>query len=60
MSLFTLSRAQLAAVGREYMLFGHLLNRGALPHVHVQLGAKGNASSLTLKDEDGREQIFKP
>jgi hypothetical protein len=27
---------------------------------YVQLGAKGKASSLTLKDEDGREQIFKP
>jgi hypothetical protein len=27
---------------------------------YVQLGAKGNASSLTLKNEDGRERIFKP
>jgi|SRR5882672_604528 len=27
---------------------------------YVQLGAKGTTSSLTLKSEDGREQIFKP
>jgi hypothetical protein len=27
---------------------------------YVQLGAKGQASSLTLRNEDGREQIFKP
>lgn len=26
----------------------------------VQLGAKGNVSSLTLKNEDGRERIVKP
>ena len=35
-----LSRATLAALGREYMLFGHLLNRAALPRVHVQLGGQ--------------------
>jgi hypothetical protein len=27
---------------------------------YVQLGAKGNASSLTLRNEDGREQILEP
>ena len=27
---------------------------------YVQLGAKGDASSLTLRNEDGREQILKP
>jgi hypothetical protein len=27
---------------------------------YVQLGAKGTVSSLTLKNEDGREQIIKP
>jgi hypothetical protein len=27
---------------------------------YVQLGAKGKSSSLTLRNEDGREQIFKP
>src|SRR5215470_1887542 len=35
-----LSRTELAAVGREYMLFGHLLNRAALPHVHLRIGAE--------------------
>ncbi|MBX3025178.1 hypothetical protein KF840_09730 [bacterium] len=34
-----LSHGELAALGREYLLFGHLLNRAALPHVHLQLGA---------------------
>src|SRR5262245_8886705 len=35
-----LSREELAVVGREYMLFGHLLNRAALPHVHLRVGAE--------------------
>ncbi len=35
-----LAHAQLATLGREYMLFAHLLNRAALPHVHLQLGAE--------------------
>jgi len=29
-------------------------------NTYVQLGAKGTTSSLTLKDEDGREQFIKP
>jgi hypothetical protein len=29
-------------------------------NTYVQLGARGTASSLTLKDEDGREHIVKP
>jgi hypothetical protein len=29
-------------------------------NTYAQLGAKGEISSLTLKDEDGREQIVKP
>ena len=32
-----LTRRALASVGREYMLFGHLLNRAGLPPVHVAL-----------------------
>src|SRR5262249_61069437 len=39
MSLANLSRAVLAMLGREYMLFGHLLNRAALPHGPLQVGA---------------------
>jgi len=35
-----LSRDELAILGREYMLFGHLLNRAALPHVHLRVGAE--------------------
>jgi hypothetical protein len=33
-----LSRQALADVGREYMLFGHLINRAGLPLVHMKLG----------------------
>ena len=29
-------------------------------NTYVQVGAQGTTSSLTLKDEDGREQIIKP
>lgn len=29
-------------------------------HTYVTLGAKGTTSSLTLKNEDGREQVIKP
>jgi hypothetical protein len=29
-------------------------------NTYTQLGARGTTSSLTLKDEDGREQIIKP
>lgn len=39
-ALASLSRRALAALGREYMLFGHLLNRAGLPPVHVRLGAQ--------------------
>jgi len=33
-----LSRGALADLGREYMLFGHLINRAGLPLVHMRLG----------------------
>jgi hypothetical protein len=33
-----LSRSALANLGREYMLFGHLINRAGLPLVHMRLG----------------------
>jgi hypothetical protein len=35
MDAANLSRTGLAALGREYMLFAHLLNRAALPHERV-------------------------
>jgi hypothetical protein len=33
-----LSRIELAALGREYMLFGHLLTRAGLAQAHLRLG----------------------
>ena len=35
--LASLSRHALTVLGREYMLFGHLLNRAGLPPVHVRV-----------------------
>jgi len=37
-----------------------LVGPSGTTNTYVQRGAKGTTSSLTLKDEDGREQIIKP
>jgi hypothetical protein len=52
-----LSRAMLAALGREYMLFGHLLNRGALPHVHMQVGAQAR-EDVAIDEWMGASPIY--
>src|SRR4029453_8873208 len=52
-----LSRAELAVVGREYMLFGHLLNRGALPHVHFQVGAEAR-EAVAIEEWMGASPIY--
>src|SRR5262245_6178163 len=56
-SLEELSRAELAVVGREYMLFGHLLNRGALPHVHFQVGAEAR-EAVAIEEWMGASPIY--
>ena len=40
LTLASWSRRGLGVLGREYMLFGHLLNRAALPHVHIKMGGE--------------------
>jgi hypothetical protein len=55
--LATLSRPVLAALGREYMLFGHLLNRAALPHVHLQLGAAAR-EAVAIEEWMGASPIY--
>jgi len=55
--LATLSRRALAALGREYMLFGHLLNRAALPHVHMQLGATAR-EAVAIEEWMGASPIY--
>ena len=57
MSLTGLSRATLATLGREYMLFGHLLNRAALPHVHLQLGAAAR-EAVAIEEWMGASPIY--
>ena len=52
-----LTRAQLAVLGREYMLFGHLLNRAALPHVHMQIGAEAR-EAIAIDEWMGASPVY--
>ena len=52
-----LSRSQLAVLGREYMLFGHLLNRAALPHVHMQIGAEAR-EAIAIDEWMGASPVY--
>jgi hypothetical protein len=52
-----LSRAELAALGREYMIFGHLLNRAALPHVHMKVGADAR-EAVAIEEWMGASPIY--
>jgi hypothetical protein len=56
-ALTDLSRAELASLGREYMLFGHLLNRAALPHVHLQVGAEAR-EAVAIEEWMGASPIY--
>jgi hypothetical protein len=53
----SLSRDQLAVLGREYMLFGHLLNRAALPHVHLQIGAEAR-EAIAIDEWMGASPVY--
>jgi hypothetical protein len=55
--LAALSRRALAALGREYMLFGHLLNRAALPVVHMRLGAQAR-EDVAIEEWMGASPIY--
>lgn len=52
-----LTRAQLAVLGREYLLFGHLLNRAALPHVHMQIGAEAR-EAIAIDEWMGASPVY--
>jgi hypothetical protein len=56
-TLDELSRGELATLGREYMLFGHLLNRGALPHVHFQVGAEAR-EAVAIEEWMGASPVY--
>jgi hypothetical protein len=51
------SRAALAAIGREYMLFGHLLNRAGLPPVHMALGPQAR-EAVAIEEWMGASPIY--
>src|SRR5262245_62316105 len=55
--LASLSRRALAALGREYMLFGHLLNRAGLPPVHMRLGAQAR-ETVAIEEWMGASPIY--
>ena len=52
-----LARTTLAVLGREYMLFGHLLNRAALPHVHMQVGPEAR-EAVAIEEWMGASPIY--
>ncbi len=56
-ALEQLSTPTLAALGREYMLFGHLLNRAALPHVHIRLGGEAR-EAVAIEEWMGASPIY--
>jgi hypothetical protein len=55
--LRALPRQTLAALGREYMLFGHLLNRAGLPPVHMRLGAQAR-ETVAIEEWMGASPIY--
>jgi hypothetical protein len=55
--LASLSRRALGVLGREYMLFGHLLNRAALPVVHMRLGAQAR-EDVAIEEWMGASPIY--
>jgi hypothetical protein len=58
-ALSGLSRAELAALGREYMLFGHLLNRAGLPPVHAALGPAAR-EAVAIEEWMAASPIYTP
>lgn len=56
-TLNDLSRAERAILGREYMLFAHLLNRAALPHVHLQIGAEAR-EAIAIEEWMGASPVY--
>jgi len=55
--LAALSRRALVALGHEYMLFGHLLNRAGLPPVHMRLGAEAR-ERVAIEEWMGASPIY--
>src|SRR5262249_26268826 len=56
-TLDELSRGELATPGREDTLFGHLLNRGAPPPVHFEVGAEAR-EAVAIEEWMGASPIY--
>ena len=56
-ALERLPHATLAALGREYLLFGHLVNRASLPWVHVELGAEAR-ERIAIEEWMGASPVY--
>jgi hypothetical protein len=52
-SLEQLSRAELARLGREYMLYGHLYDRALMPQVGMRLGGGAEIEPLSIWEWKG-------
>jgi hypothetical protein len=48
-----LSRAELARLGREYMLYGHVHDRALMPQVAMRLGGGGGIEPLSIAEWQG-------
>jgi len=57
LTLASWSRRGLGVLGREYMLFGHLLNRAALPHVHIKMGGEAR-EAVAIEEWMGASPIY--
>jgi len=52
-SLEQLSRAELARLGREYMLYGHIYDRALMPQVGMRLGGGAEIEPLSIWEWKG-------
>jgi hypothetical protein len=57
LTLASCSRRALGILGREYMLFGHLLNRAALPQVHMKMGGEAR-EAVAIEEWMGASPIY--
>ena len=57
LTLASWSRRGLGVLGREYMLFGHLLNRAALPQVHMKMGGEAR-EAVAIEEWMGASPIY--
>jgi hypothetical protein len=55
--LGALSREELLALAREYMLFGHLIDRGLMPHVAMRFGSD-EVTRVAIEEWMGASPVY--